>query len=100
MTVEKWIHTLVGVVVGMMLSFVFLISQGVLLYTANNFMSSEFVILRILSWLLDISSGLLVLLVFFVAFSSLRKNKKTPTVIANLVLITTCFIYVLWWIFH
>ncbi|BBM82699.1 hypothetical protein [Candidatus Uabimicrobium amorphum] len=100
MTVEKWIQLITGFISGIMLACIFLAIQGVFFYLTNTFMSSDYLVIRILSWLLDICNGLLYLLVFFVVFHSLRKNKKLAVVVANVVLLGTSLLYLSWWIFY
>ena len=100
MTVEKWIQTITGFISGVVLASVFLAVQGIFYFLTNTFMSSEYTALRLLSWLLDICNGLLFLLVFFVVYHSLRKNKKTAVVVANFVLLSASFLYLFWWILY
>ena len=100
MTVEKWIQVITGFISGIVLASVFLAIQGIFFFLTNAFMSSEYTVLRIFSWLLDICNGLLFLLIFFVVYHSLRKNKKMAVIVANLVLLTASFLYLLWWFLY
>ena len=99
MTVEDWIQTVVGLISGLLLAIAFLAIQGIIFALTNHLVTSEFFVMRLLAWAIDLANGLLFLLVFFVIFSSLRKNHKLAMRITNTVLLMACIVYLGWWIF-
>lgn len=99
MTLEKWIQVAVGSATGLMLSSILFLVEYLIFCITKSMLSAESYFAKTIIFIVYSVNGIFLLLVFFVAFYSWKRNKKEAAKIANAFLLLATTIIVYYWTF-